>query len=158
MLMRKIVIIFSVLMSCSAFAQKKMLHIVSRQNEQTVINLEKSPVLKILGDSLFVVTNDKNSIVFPLEDLKTYYLTGGTSTKIESPDVNADLSVDMADDYIKIRCSSNKATLTVYDVSGRKVYAATTDAHGMASIRKDILGEGTYIFKVNNNSIKYIVK
>lgn len=157
--MKKILFFYlAVFFSCNVFAQGKMLHVIKKGGERVSISLDKLPILKIFEGNLQVSTNDRTLFVFPLNDLKNYYYTDDSSTKID--DVNGDktLKIEVEENHINVYGNNRKSTLQVYDVNGRIVYSTATNECGVASIGRDILTKGVYIFKVDNNSVKYMVK
>jgi extracellular elastinolytic metalloproteinase len=50
------------------------------------------------------------------------------------------------------------ATITIYDINGRKVYAKKTDLQGVFTISTKNLSTGIYVLKVNNETINFSKK
>jgi hypothetical protein len=50
------------------------------------------------------------------------------------------------------------ATISIFDINGRQVYAKKLDLQGIVTINTKNLSTGIYILKINNNVISYSEK
>lgn len=59
-------------------------------------------------------------------------------------------------DLVQLANAPALAGIAIYDMNGRKVLGGTTDASGTATINLSDLGNGAYVIKVNNYTLKFV--
>ena len=69
---------------------------------------------------------------------------------------NATLSIAVTSQAITIDGMAAMSPVAVYDMNGRKVAAATSDAEGHATVDVDGLAGGVYVVSLPNHSFKFI--
>lgn len=115
--------------------------------------------LTIDDNAIVIHTTDKKTSGFDISEVRSIKFDG-LVTGIEKQTASlGEISLWYRDGYVGVDgwTGSTKGDVALYDIGGRKVISYKGDYDG-APIRVASLDKGVYIFKVNNNTMKFILQ
>ena len=96
------------------------------------------------------------AVEFAMDDVTSMTLVADEAGVDNVTGDNAALAIAVTSQAITIDGMAAMSPVAVYDMNGRKVAAATSDAEGHATVDVDGLAGGVYVVSTPNHSFKFI--
>ena len=109
------------------------------------------------ADGTMTLTVESGAAVeFAMDDVKSMSLVADEAGVDNVTGDNTALAIAVTSQAITIDGMAAMSPVAVYDLNGRKVAAATSDAEGHATVSVDGLAGGVYVVSLPNHSFKFI--